>query len=210
MKMRKILAMVMALALTAALTVGGTLAYLTSQDSVTNTFTVGKVAITLDEQDVDNSTADADRDKANTYSNLMPGHKYVKDPIVHVNADSESSWIFVEVKNGLSAFEADTSNVSGSEYTKIADQVTGHGWTALNGVANVYYQSYTKGQTDKDLEVFDEFKISGTANDVSGWSEITTTNTDTQIVVTAYAVQADGFATANEAWTATFGASTQG
>ena len=73
-------------------------------------------------------------------------------------------------------------------------------------MANVYYQSYTKGQADKDLEVFDEFKISGTANDVNGWSEITTTNTDTQIVVNAYAVQADGFTTASDAWTATFGA----
>ena len=49
MKARKILAMVMALALTAALAVGGTLAYLTSHDSVTNTFTVGNVQIKLNE-----------------------------------------------------------------------------------------------------------------------------------------------------------------
>ena len=34
----------------------GTMAYLTSTDEVVNTFTVGNVAITLDETDVDNST----------------------------------------------------------------------------------------------------------------------------------------------------------
>ncbi len=52
----------------------GTMAYLTSQDQVVNTFTVGNVAITLDEKDVDNSTpGENDRDKANAYK-LMPGH----------------------------------------------------------------------------------------------------------------------------------------
>ena len=58
----------------------GTMAYLTSTDEVVNTFTVGNVAITLDETDVDNSTpGENDRDQANEYK-LMPGKEYVKDP----------------------------------------------------------------------------------------------------------------------------------
>ena len=49
MKARKILVSLAALALVAAISIGGTLAYLTSQDQVTNTFTVGNIKITLDE-----------------------------------------------------------------------------------------------------------------------------------------------------------------
>ena len=69
----------------------GTMAYLTSQDQVVNTFTVGNVAITLDETDVDvNGDKDSeDRVKANEYK-LLPGHTYTKDPIVHVHADSDN------------------------------------------------------------------------------------------------------------------------
>jgi len=60
----------------------GTLAYLTATDTVTNTFTVGKVQITLDEAPVDanGETTDGDRVKKNNY-HLLPGHEYDKDPI---------------------------------------------------------------------------------------------------------------------------------
>ena len=78
MKARKILVSLAALALVAAISIGGTIAYLTSTDKVENSFTVGKVAITLDESKVDiNGTAvtSAARVKANTYK-LMPGHPY--------------------------------------------------------------------------------------------------------------------------------------
>ena len=46
---KRVLLIVFAMVLVAALSVGLTLAYLTSQDSVTNTFTVGQVNITMDE-----------------------------------------------------------------------------------------------------------------------------------------------------------------
>lgn len=89
----------------------GTMAYLTSTDEVVNTFTVGNVAITLDETDVDNSTpGENDRDQANEYK-LMPGKEYVKDPIVHVDADSEDCYLFVKVANGIADIE-DTKTVA--------------------------------------------------------------------------------------------------
>lgn len=53
MKARKILVSLAALALVAAISIGGTLAYLTSKDEVVNSFTVGSVGITLDEAAVD-------------------------------------------------------------------------------------------------------------------------------------------------------------
>lgn len=174
----------------------GTMAYLTSQADVSNTFSVGKVNITMDETDVDNSTSGASRDTSNAYL-LMPGITYPKDPIVHVRPDSESCYIFVKVENGIAAFEAATAG----GYTNIAGQILANGWTALNGVDNVYYQKYNKGQEATDLTVFTELKIADNANDTSGWDQI---NGKT-ISVTAYAVQHASFNNAEEAWAKTFG-----
>ena len=194
----KALLLTLCAVLLVAASVMGTMAYLTSTDEVQNTFTVGQVQITLDEKDTDNSTPDADRDKANAY-HLLPGNEYEKDPTVHVNAVSEDSWIFVKVENGIAAFEAATSTEENG-YKSISDQITANGWTALDGVANVYYKLYTKSATGSDLIVFSNFKIADTANDVQGWATLNAT-----VNITAYAVQKDGFDTASAAWTATFG-----
>ena len=191
----KALLLTLCAVLLVAASVMGTMAYLTSTDEVQNTFTVGQVQITLDEKDTDNSTPDADRDKANAY-HLLPGNEYEKDPTVHVNAVSEDSWIFVKVENGIAAFEAATSTEENG-YKSISDQITANGWTALNGVANVYYKPYTKSDTGSDLIVFSNFKIADTANDVQGWATLNAT-----VNITAYAVQKDGFATAEAAWAA--------
>ena len=191
----KALLLTLCAVLLVAASVMGTMAYLTSTDEVQNTFTVGQVQITLDEKDTDNSTPDADRDKANAY-HLLPGNEYEKDPTVHVNAVSEDSWIFVKVENGIAAFEAATSTEENG-YKSISDQITANGWTALDGVANVYYKPYTKSATGSDLIVFSNFKIADTANDVQGWATLNAT-----VNITAYAVQKDGFATAEAAWAA--------
>lgn len=82
-----------------AASVLGTMAYLTSTDTVTNTFTVGKVEIKLDEAKV---TADgipvegAARVTENSYK-LMPGTTYTKDPTVTVKAGSEESYVRMKV-----------------------------------------------------------------------------------------------------------------
>lgn len=170
-------------------TVFVTVAYLTSSDSVTNTFTVGKVIITLDETDVDLSgQKDGEtRVKTNQYK-LMPGHSYVKDPIVHVDANSEKCWVFVKVVNEIAAIEDAASTV--------ADQMTANDWTAVSGAENVYaYKEIVNAGTD--VKVFESFKISGS---VEG-SALEAYEGKT-IVVTAYAVQADGFDSAAAAWTA--------
>ena len=52
MKKVKVLLLSLCAVLLVAASVLGTLAYLTSQDTVVNTFTVGKVKTTLDEADV--------------------------------------------------------------------------------------------------------------------------------------------------------------
>lgn len=191
---RKALLLTFCAVLLVVASVLGTIAYLTANDKVTNTFTVGQVAIKLDEAKVNpdgSPVENADRVQENSYK-LLPGHEYTKDPTVHVNAVSEDSWIFVKVENGIAAYEANTT-----DYKQIADQITENGWTALDGVANVYYKSYAQNAAGADLVVFKNFKVSDTANTVDGWANITE-----KVIVNAYAIQADGFETAEEAWAA--------
>lgn len=209
MKARKILVSLAALALVAAISVGGTLAYLTSQATVKNTFTVGSVGITMKEADVDTNgdllyvQADktlgtietetlAERVTENTY-NLMPGHTYVKDPKITVDKDSEDSWLFVKVENGIEQIEIKDAT---SAHKTIAAQMSEIGWTLVTGTQNIYKykQIVTK---DESVNVFNNFTVDGEAN--------TANYGDKTITITAYAVQADGFATADAAWSATFG-----
>ena len=168
-----------------AATVFTTVAYLKSTDAVTNTFTVGKVAITLDEAKVNEygtAVTPATRVKGNTYK-LIPGHSYTKDPTVHFAAGSEASYLFVKVENGLSAIEAGTT---------IEAQILANAWTKLEDETGVYYKQVAASATAVDYKVFDSFKIDENA-DVSDYGTA-------KITVTAYAIQADGFDTAADAW----------
>lgn len=192
---RKALLLSLCAVLLVVASVMGTMAYLTSTDTVTNTFSVGSIHLTLDEAPVDGTgkATTGARVKANSY-NLLPGQEYDKDPTVHVTANSEDSWIFVKVENGISALE-DTSASN-----KIAFQITRkNGWTQLkdaagNDVAGVYYKEYTKSATVTDLVVFKTFKVAENANTSDAW-----TNGGT-ITVKAYAIQKAGFNTAADAW----------
>lgn len=192
----KALLMTLCAVLLVAASVLGTMAYLTSTTGeVKNTFSIGKINITLDEADVDKygvAATPATRGTGNEYK-LVPNHTYTKDPTVHVKGDSEDSYIFVKVVNGIEAIEA-------AGDTTIAAQIEKN-WTKLDGVDNVYYQKYTKQNTDKDFVVFNSFTVK---NDIIE-STLETYQT-ASITITAYAVQQDGFADAKEAWSKTFGA----
>lgn len=180
-------------------TVFATMAYLTSKSSlVTNTFTVGNVQITLDEAKVnvygkpvdaegkEVDLADAPRQTTNTYK-LLPGHTYTKDPIVHVIEGSEECWLFVKVVDAIAAIQDEDT---------VAEQMTDKGWTPVAGVDNVwaYNAKVDARNAAQNIPVFDYFKITGTA-DVAAYNDKT-------ITVQAYAIQADGFDTAAEAWKA--------
>lgn len=195
-KKTKALMLVLCAVLLVTASVLGTMAYLTSTDQVVNTFTVGKVAITLDEAKVNadgTAVTPAERVKQNAY-HLLPGHTYTKDPTVHVQANSEDSFIFVKVENGIANYEAGTT---------IAAQIAENGWTPLEGVANVYYKAYTKSAEITDIPVFGHFTIADRANAADSWNNF---SAETKVTVTAYAVQQDGFASAAAAWGETFGA----
>lgn len=181
----KTIAVIACITLLATTSVLSTLAYLKSKDSVENTFTVGKVAITLDESKVDeygSVTEEQTRVKNNNYK-LIPGHLYTKDPVVHFLAGSESSYIFVKIENGLSAIETGTT---------IEQQILANGWTKLDGQTDIYYKNVSATNIDIDYPVFTSFQIDGEA-DVQRYA-------NSNITITAYAIQADGFSTAVDAF----------
>jgi len=188
MKMKKALLVLCVLALAVG-SVFGTLAYLTDADSNTNTFTVGSVQIKLDEADVneDGTLASEDRVIENTY-HLLPGHTYIKDPTIHVSDDSEGCYLFVKVENGIAAIETKEAGKT------IAEQMKALNWVPVDGVPNVYVLA--KGEADKhavfygaEVVVFNNFTIDGGSVD----NDTLKAYEGKTVVVTAYAVQMDGF-----------------
>ena len=193
-------------------TVFGTMAYLTSTDEVTNTFTVGNVAIKLDEAKVGTdgkalTGADATRVKENSYK-LMPGHTYTKDPMVTVLNGSEASYIKMTVTfskaSALDAIFAPT----GADLTSIFNGYDSANWiykdntkdaTADTRTYEFWYKEAVGAPTaDVALDaLFDSITVPYT---------ITKEQLDTikgmTITVNAYAIQADGFTTADAAWAA--------
>lgn len=113
----KALLLTLCAVLLVAASVLGTMAYLTSTDTVTNTFTVGKVEIKLDETDVTNPTGS--RVQANSYK-LMPGTTYTKDPTVTVKAGSEESYVRMKV-----TFNNAKEIIALCTDPEFADEVTG-------------------------------------------------------------------------------------
>lgn len=203
----KAVALTLCAVLLVVASVMGTMAYLTSKDTVTNTFTVGKVKITLDETKVDEygekdldsagseaSAENAAKVQANVYT-LVPGHSYKKDPTVHVEAGSEDCYVFVKVENGLASFEATGD-------TTIANQIkTINNWAQLTDkdgkdVAGVYYKSVSKTEAanGEDLTVFSSFKLADNADSTESWGTLG----DASIKVTAYAIQQDGFTASDD------------
>lgn len=196
----KALLMSLCAVLLVAASVLGTMAYLTDSKDVKNTFTVGNVTITMDETDVDDSTPNKERDQANSYK-LMPGHTYTKDPIIHVDANSEDCYLFVKVDNQIAAIEADGN-------TTVAAQMAAKGWKAVEGKDGIYVYVGTTAapvavKANDNVTVFEQLVIAGTVN-----GDTLKTYENKTITVTAYAVQKDGFEgkTANQIWSTAFGA----
>lgn len=101
-KFRRILLLLACAVLLVSLSVGATLAYLTSTDEVENTFTVGDVQIKLDEAKVNTETGKAVEpeeriDDGNKLVRMVPGRLIDKDPTVTVLAGSEDCYVRVKV-----------------------------------------------------------------------------------------------------------------
>ena len=208
-KLRRVLMLAACAVLLVCLSVGATLAYLTSTTEVVqNTFTVGKVEIILDETDVDlyGEKDGEDRVLENDYK-LLPGHTYIKDPTVTVKAGSEDSYIRMIVS--ISHID-ELKAIFGEDFLP---QYFVAGWDSDTwlttgsivsvGNTNLYEFRYfeTVNTLDgNDLVLDDLFETITVPGDVTN-DELATLE-GMEINVIAYAIQADGFADADEAWAA--------
>ena len=207
--MKKKLMTVLALVLVIAMSVAGTVAYLTSADEVVNTFTVGNVAITLDEAEVDanGNVVSNDRVKANSYK-LLPGHTYAKDPMVTVKAGSESSYVKMTVTFSDAAALDAIFAPTGADLTSIFNGYDSATWIYKNVTENTtantrtyefwYKETVAAPTADVPLDaLFDSITVPSTIT-----NEQLATIEGMTITVNAYAIQADGFANADAAWEA--------
>ena len=208
--MKKKLMTVLALVLVIAMSVAGTYAYLTSDDEVVNTFTVGDVKIKLDEAkaNTDGSLVEgADRVKANSYK-LLPGHKYAKDPMVTVLAGSESSYVKMTVTFSNAAELDAIFAPNGADMTSIFNGYNSANWiykgntedTTANTRTYEFWYKETVAAPDADVALdalFDSITVPGAIDN----DQLATIKGMT-ITVNAYAIQADGFSTADAAWEA--------
>ena len=204
----KALLLTLCAVLLVAASVMGTMAYLTSTDKVENTFTVGKVAIKLDEAkaNTDGSLVDgAARVKANEYK-LLPGHTYNKDPMVTVLKGSESSYIKMTVTFTKAAELDAIFAPTGAVMTSIFNGYDSANWiykgNTEDAAANTrtyefwYKETVAAPTADVALDaLFDSITVPGTiTKDQLASIEGMT------ITVNAYAIQADGFTGAADAW----------
>lgn len=199
---KKALLTVVCAALLVTGSVAGTMAYLTSQDVVTNTFTVGNVRIVIDEEIVDEMGVDVNENVSNRTDNnelkLMPGVTYLKDPTIHVDDNSEDCWVFVTVDNKLSGIEASDNT--------IAAQMTANGWEEVEGYDGIYAHKEV-AKAGEDIVVFETFSVAEDADTTKDMNDDGTPDimaTGMTINVNAYAVQKASFDTAKDAWAATF------
>ena len=186
----------------------GTMAYLTSSDTVTNTFTVGKVNIELDEAKVNldgtYATDHGNRVAENEY-HLIPGHTYFKDPTVTVLEDSEKSYVRMIAtitynESADSVFGTVNSPESIANWLDIKTndwKITGEPQTTKeDGKITRSYEFRYKNVLDK---VTDEngLSLSPLFTKITVPGEITNDQlkelADLKIDVEAHAIQADGF-----------------
>lgn len=191
---KKTIAVVLALVLVICCAVGGVLAYLTATSGpIKNTFTVGKVDITLDEEKTDVYGVPVEPTARVTDGNaykLIPGHTYTKDPTVTVVGGSEKCYLFVKV---------DAVNAELITYT--VDTVS-EKWQKLSGVDGVYYRVVDAKDADQPFTVLTGNQFSVKENTTAEELAVITAENPSSLTFTAYAVQAEGFDSATEAWTA--------
>lgn len=99
MTKKKLTIGILSIGLICALTIGGTLAFLTDSEKVTNTFTIGDLDISIDEPNWDDgtpddlTTTDTDESTPGDGDDMTPGETKVKDPTII--ADVNNSYMRV-------------------------------------------------------------------------------------------------------------------
>lgn len=179
--MKKILVLALAALLLVAVSVAGTVAYLTAKtDPVINTFTPTTISVSLSETIPAQNTAQ-----------IIPGKVIEKNPTVKASAtDKVAYWVFVEITEGnwLAAKEANGT-------TRKLEYVVDTAWTLLgtnkNG-AKVYYKNMPNGGSIEAAVLKDnQVSVSSTLT-----AEEMSAAQNSTLTFKAYAIQQETFASA--------------
>lgn len=166
--MKKVLTVIASLALVAAISIGGTLAYLSAQtNEVTNTFTFGNMSLTLTETYTQNSK-------------IYPGAVIDKTPVVSVGAESEPCYVYAKINNGFGSYAA--LNISSD-------------WSLVAGSNNIYrYTSVVDNSASNTALPLTALFTTVTIDGASVTSANIETVAQSTIVIDAFAYQANGTA----------------
>lgn len=212
MTKKRFVAILLCVTLVALAAIGATFAYLTDTKTVDNTFTMGNVAIKLDETNVNDP--EGARVTSNAY-NVYPGAVVTKDPIVH-NTGKNAAYIRATVNvsnwmNLVGAYYPDFKYTFGQEGYKAALNLLvgelGEGWSVVGVEAG---DTFTIGQFDAKFILKYDGKLAAGADTTAMFQTVTipagidNANTDSfkEVKVVAQAIQADGF----ENWADAFAA----
>ncbi len=214
MTKKRFVAILLCMTLVALAAIGATFAYLTDTKTVDNTFTMGNVAIKLDETNVNDPTGD--RVTSNAY-NVYPGAVVTKDPIVH-NTGKNAAYIraTVNVSNWMNLCAAYYPE-SGFEFTKPGYEKSlellvgtlGEGWSVV-GVTRG--DTFTIGQFDAKFILKYDGKLASGADTTAMFQKViipagidnasADAGSFSSVKVVAQAIQADGFDTWEDAFAA--------
>lgn len=212
MTKKRFVAILLCVTLVALAAIGATFAYLTDTKTVNNTFTMGNVAIKLDETNVNDPTGD--RVTSNAY-NVYPGAVVTKDPIVH-NTGKNAAYIraTVNVSNWMNlcaAYYPDFGiHFPEAGYEKSLELLVGQlgkGWSVVGVTIG---DTFTDGAFGAKFILKYDGKLAAGADTTAMFQKVTipagidNANTDSfkEVKVVAQAIQADGFDT----WEAAFAA----
>ena len=214
MTKKRFVAILLCVTLVALAAIGATFAYLTDTKTVNNTFTMGNVAIKLDETNVNDPTGA--RVTSNAY-NVYPGAVVTKDPIVH-NTGKNAAYIraTVNVSNWMNLCAAYYPE-SGFEFTKPGYEKSlellvgtlGEGWSVV-GVTRG--DTFTIGQFDAKFILKYDGKLAAGADTTAMFQKViipagidnasADAGSFSSVKVVAQAIQADGFENWEDAFAA--------
>lgn len=212
MTKKRFVAILLCVTLVALAAIGATFAYLTDTKTVDNTFTMGNVAIKLDETNVNDP--EGDRVTSNAY-HVYPGAVVKKDPIVH-NVGENAAYIraTVNVSNWMNlcaAYYPDFGiHYPSAGYEKSLELLVGtlgEGWSVVGVTIG---DTFTDGAFGAKFILKYDGKLAAGADTTAMFQKVTipagidNANTDSfkEVKVVAQAIQADGFDTWEDAFAA--------
>ena len=169
---KKLVAILVCVAMLAVAAVSGTLAYFTDDDQKSNVFTVGNVDITLTEPKWDEVGSKEAED-------VYPGEPLAKDPTV-TNVGKNPCFVRVKYEN-LEQFVAKYGQNAMIKFrTAYQDGKLGENWVEYEGY---FYYTKVLQPGESTTALFDQIVIP---------FELTNNETTLNIVVSAFAAQAQG------------------